>query len=83
MAYDAWSELRDGAVSNLHRYTTLLLCVAGLGGLLYGMDVGIIGGALPQFEAISHFDAARPFTIVAVVLLGSVISSVFAGLLSD
>ena len=28
-------------------YNLFLLLVAGLGGLLYGIDVGIIGGALP------------------------------------
>jgi MFS family permease len=61
----------------------LLLCVAGLGGLLYGVDVGIIGGALPYLEATSHFDAAQLSTIVAAVLLGSVISTIFAGLLAD
>jgi len=60
-----------------------LLCVAVLGGLLYGVEVGIIGGALPYLEATSHFDAAQLSTIVAAVLLGSVISTIFAGLLAD
>lgn len=71
------------AVSSRRRYNILLLCVAGLGGLLYGVDVGIIGGALPYLEATSRFDAAKLSTIVAAVLLGSVISTVFAGLLAD
>jgi SP family myo-inositol transporter-like MFS transporter 13 len=66
-----------------NKYNVLLLCVAGLGGLLYGVDVGIIGGALPYLEATSHLDAARLSTIVAAVLLGSVISTIFAGLLAD
>jgi len=70
-------------VSGRSRYNLLLLVVAGLGGLLYGVDVGIIGGALPYLEATSHFDAAKLSTIVAAVLLGSVISTVFAGLLAD
>jgi len=68
---------------NRRRYNLLLLCVAGLGGLLYGVDVGIIGGALPYLEATSHFDAAQLSTIVAAVLLGSVISTIFAGLFAD
>jgi len=71
------------AASNRRSYNLLLLCVAGLGGLLYGVDVGIIGGALPYLEATSHFDAGRLATIVAAVLLGSVISTIFAGLLAD
>jgi SP family myo-inositol transporter-like MFS transporter 13 len=71
------------AASNRRSYNLLLLCVAGLGGLLYGVDVGIIGGALPYLEATSHFDATQLSTIVAAVLLGSVISTIFAGLLAD
>jgi hypothetical protein len=34
-------------------YNCFLLLVAGLGGLLYGVDVGIISGALPYLEANS------------------------------
>jgi MFS family permease len=64
-------------------YNLFLLLVAGLGGLLYGIDVGIIGGALPYLEATSHLDAAQLSAIVAAVLLGSVFSTLFAGLLAD
>ena len=39
------------------RYNRFLLLVAGLGGLLYGVDVGIIGGALPYLEATSGLNA--------------------------
>ncbi len=39
------------------RYNLFLLLVAGLGGLLYGIDVGIIGGALPYLEATSKLIA--------------------------
>jgi len=64
-------------------YSLFLLVVAGLGGLLYGIDVGIIGGALPYLEATSHLTAGQLSVIVAAVLLGSVISTLFAGLLAD
>ena len=64
-------------------YNILLLCVAGLGGLLYGVDVGIIGGALPYLEATSGLDAAQLSVIVAAVLLGSVLSTIFAGVTAD
>ncbi len=64
-------------------YNLFLLLVAGLGGLLYGIDVGIIGGALPYLEATSHLNAAELSAIVAAVLLGSVFSTLFAGLLAD
>ena len=71
------------AAEKLRRYNLFLLGVAGLGGLLYGVDVGIIGGALPYLEATSHLDASRLATVVAAVLLGSVISTIFAGMLAD
>ncbi len=69
--------------SAIRRYNAFLLLVAGLGGLLYGVDVGIIGGALPYLEATSGLTAAQLSVIVAAVLLGSVISTLFAGALSD
>ena len=64
-------------------YSRFLLLVAGLGGLLYGVDVGIIGGALPYLAATSGLNAGQLSIIVAAVLLGSVISTLFAGLLAD
>src|SRR5580658_8924752 len=64
-------------------YNRLLLLVAGLGGLLYGVDVGIIAGALPYLEATSGLNAGQLSTVVAAVLLGSVISTLFAGALAD
>src|SRR6476619_3711131 len=64
-------------------YNHFLLLVAGLGGLLYGVDVGIIGGALPYLEATSGLTAAQLSVIVAAVLLGRVFSTLFAGALSD
>ena len=64
-------------------YNILLLLVGGIGGLLYGVDVGIIAGALPYLESTSGLNAGQLSIIVAAVLLGSVISTLFAGLLSD
>ena len=46
-------------LSTKRGYNLFLLLVAGLGGLLYGIDVGIIGGALPYLEATSHLTAAE------------------------
>ncbi|WP_395407670.1 MFS transporter [Pseudoduganella sp. UC29_106] len=64
-----------------------LLLVAGLGGLLYGIDVGIIAGALPYLEASAaqlwKLSAQQLGFVVAAVLLGSVLSSLAAGALAD
>jgi len=51
--------------------------------LLYGVDVGIIAGALPYLEATSGLNAGQLSIVVAAVLLGSVISTLFAGTLAD
>jgi len=64
-------------------YNRFLLLVAGLGGLLYGVDVGIIAGAYPYLEATSKLNAGQLSSVVAAVLLGSVISTLFAGVLAD
>jgi MFS family permease len=64
-----------------------LLFIAGMGGLLYGIDIGIIAGALPYLEATAsqawHLSAQQLGLVVAAVLLGSVLSSLFAGALAD
>lgn len=51
--------------------------------MLYGVDVGIIAGALPYLEATSGLNAGQLSIVVAAVLLGSVISTLFAGTLAD
>ncbi|HEX3717036.1 MAG TPA: MFS transporter [Verrucomicrobiae bacterium] len=71
------------AASSQTNYNRFLLLVAGLGGLLYGVDVGIIAGALPYLEATSGLSPGKLSFIVAAVLLGSVISTLFAGVLAD
>ena len=75
----------DNAVAETSKtgYNRFLLLVAGLGGLLYGVDVGIISGALPYLEATSGLSQGQLSFIVAAVLLGSVISTLFAGMLAD
>ena len=61
--------LRSGSIR-------FLLFIAGLGGLLYGIDVGIIAGALPYLKDTSAvLDAQKLSFIVAAVLLGSVIAA--------
>ncbi len=72
-----------GAIASKTMYNRFLLLVAGLGGLLYGVDVGIIAGALPYLEATSGLNAGQLSIIVAAVLLGSVFGTLFAGALAD
>lgn len=69
--------------SSTSLYNKYLLFIAGLGGLLYGIDVGVIAGALPYLQATTSYTPGQLSTVVAAVLLGSVLSSLFAGALSD
>jgi MFS transporter, SP family, solute carrier family 2 (myo-inositol transporter), member 13 len=68
-------------------YMRYLVFIAGLGGLLYGIDLGIIAGALPYLESTASvswkLSTQQLGFIVAAVLLGSVLSSLFAGALAD
>lgn len=69
--------------ASVKSYARYLLIMAGLGGLLYGVDVGIIAAALPYIEETTNYTQAQLSQVVAAVLFGSVLSSLFAGLLSD
>ena len=73
----------SASLNTKRNYNLFLLAVAGLGGLLYGVDVGIIGGALPYLQASKPYSASQFSIIVAAVLLGSVFSTLFAGLIAD
>ena len=77
------SGLAPATMAAIRRYNTFLLLVAGLGGLLYGIDVGIIGGAYPYIADTSGLSPAQLSSIVAAVLGGSVLSTLFAGMLAD
>lgn len=69
--------------SSAKRYMRYLLLMAGMGGLLYGVDVGVIAAALPLIEDTIEFNPAQLSQVVAAVLFGSVLSSLFAGYLAD
>lgn len=64
-------------------YARYLMIMAGLGGLLYGIDVGIIAAAIPYIEQTSGYNPGQISLLVAAVLLGSAVSSLFTGILAD
>ena len=49
------------------RYMRYLLIMAGLGGLLYGVDVGVIAAALPYIEQTAGFNPSQLSQVVAAV----------------
>ena len=67
----------------MKNYARYLLIMAGLGGLLYGVDVGVIAAALPYIERTSTFNQTEIGWIVGMALWGSLPSSMIAGLLAE
>jgi MFS family permease len=68
---------------NVTFYGRFLLFIAGMGGLLYGIDVGIIAAALLYLEKTISLTVGQTSFIVAAVLGGSMFSSLVAGVLAD
>jgi MFS transporter, SP family, solute carrier family 2 (myo-inositol transporter), member 13 len=64
-------------------YGRFLIFVAGLGGLLYGIDLGIIAAALLYLSKTVNLSIGQTSVIVAAVLGGSMLSSPVAGVLAD
>jgi MFS transporter, SP family, solute carrier family 2 (myo-inositol transporter), member 13 len=56
-----------------------LIVIEGFGGLLYGIDVGIIAAALLYLSKTVSLTLGQTSIIVAAVLGGSMFSSVIAG----
>ncbi len=57
--------------------------MAGLGGLLYGIDFGTIAAAMPYIRELKLFSDAHLSVIVGAVLFGGIISSLTAGMLAE
>lgn len=73
----------SGSGDGTSAYGRLLLFIAGVGGLLYGIDVGIIAAALLYLGKTIDLTVAQTSIVVAAVLGGSMASSLLAGVLAD
>lgn len=60
-----------------------LLVISALGGLLYGIDIGVIDPALRYLNQSISLSEAALSAVVAAVLAGSILGSVVAGMLAD
>lgn len=65
------------------RHIFLLLVIAGMGGFLYGYDLGIIGAALLYLNKTISLTTSQESLVVAAVLAGGTLSSLIAGALAD
>ncbi|HTA30070.1 MAG TPA: sugar porter family MFS transporter [Candidatus Cybelea sp.] len=65
-------------------YIWLVSVVAALGGLLFGYDWVVIGGAKPFFESYFHIaNAAQSGWVNSCALIGCLVGALVAGALSD
>ncbi len=64
-------------------YERYLILISGLGGLLYGIDVGIIAAALLYLNKTVNLTVEQTSAVVAAVLGGGMVSSPITGLLAD
>jgi MFS family permease len=68
---------------NRKSYLYYLLFVAGMGGLLAGIDYGIVAGALLYLDKTIPMTPAQQGFMVSIYVFGGLIASLFAGLLAD
>ncbi|CAM9359074.1 unnamed protein product [Ascophyllum nodosum] len=57
--------------------------IASIGGLLFGYDIGIVEGALPQLRADMHLHLGQQDMVVAVMVVGAISGSTVAGFFAD
>lgn len=57
--------------------------IASIGGLLFGYDVGVVEGALPQLKDEMNLSLGQQDLVVATMVFGALMGSVVAGYLTD
>ena len=77
------SDNTNNLPASVRRYAKYLLIMSGLGGLIYGIDVGVIAAALPYIRNTASYSTVELGFVVGAVLWGSVLSSLFAGTLAE
>ncbi|WP_263364996.1 sugar porter family MFS transporter [Edaphobacter acidisoli] len=66
------------------RYVWFIASIAALGGLLFGYDWVVIGGAKPFYEAFFHLTtAAQEGWAMSCALVGCLIGAIISGVLSE
>lgn len=67
-----------------NKYMTFFICfLAALAGLLFGLDIGVIAGALPFITKDFHVNSHQQEWIVASMMLGASIGAIGSGWMSS
>src|ERR1700712_1830801 len=73
----------EASARRARRNVVLTAAIAGLGGLLFGYDTGIIASALLFIEPEFSLSSFGSGLVVAAVPIGAVFGAFFAGRLTD
>lgn len=65
------------------RYLVMITAIASVGGLLFGFDIAVISGVLPQVKEQFNLSAVQEGWFVTSALIGCIIGVGFSGALSD
>src|SRR5438874_6505528 len=68
---------------HLNSYVLLIAAIAAMGGLLFGIDTGVLSGALPFLKQYWNLSDANIEWLTTSVLLGAVAGALLSGKLSD
>lgn len=74
-----WSRLSR----NSKAFAARAAIIASIGGLLFGYDIGVVEGALPQLTSEMHLSLGQRDMVVAIMMVGAVAGSLVAGYLTD
>jgi sugar porter (SP) family MFS transporter len=78
--------LRDSIATKSHvnrSFIWKVSCIAGLGGILYGFDMGIIAAALIYVRGSFQLSTAMEEVVVSVVLVGAMLGAIGGGTMAD
>lgn len=57
--------------------------IASTGGLLFGYDIGVVEGALPQLRDEMHLSDSEQDLVVSVMVVGAIAGAIVSGYLTD
>ena len=66
-----------------NRFTWFVCCMAALSGLLFGLDIGVIAGALPFLAEDLHISNHEQEWVVSAMMFGAALGALGAGWISS
>lgn len=74
---------REGPLMSIPPFVVKATCMASLGGILFGYDMGVVAGALPQLKEDFHLSERQQEGVVGLLYLGAGLGACFGGIICD